>query len=72
MDRIIALLPIEPKKKTVVMFCDDRRVMNLIELLSCFETGENLSIKIDKNVEELSKFYLKLYFFNCIVDYKID
>lgn len=56
MDRIISLLPIEPKKKTVVMFYDDVKSMNLIELLSYFNTtGENVSINIDKNVDKLCK-----------------
>ncbi|XP_022162830.1 rab3 GTPase-activating protein non-catalytic subunit isoform X1 [Myzus persicae] len=56
MDRIISLLPIEPKKKTVVMFYDDVKSMNLIELLSYFNTtGEHVSINIDKNVDELCK-----------------
>jgi len=59
MDRIISLLPIEPKKKTVVMFYDDVKSMNLIELLSYFNTtGEHVSINIDKNVDELCKIYL--------------
>lgn len=54
MDRIISLLPIEPKKKTIVMFCDDMQQVNLIELLSCFHTtGENVSIKMNTNVDEL-------------------
>uniref|UniRef100_A0A2S2P4L9 Rab3 GTPase-activating protein non-catalytic subunit n=1 Tax=Schizaphis graminum TaxID=13262 RepID=A0A2S2P4L9_SCHGA len=56
MDRIISLLPIEPKKKTVVMFYDDIKSLNLIELLSYFNTtGENVSVNIDKNVDELCK-----------------
>lgn len=62
MDKIISLLPIEPKKKTVVMFSDDVRSMNLVELLSYFNTtGENVSINIDKNIDELCKIYLYLY-----------
>lgn len=56
MDKIISLLPIEPKKKTVVMFSCDVKLINLIELISCFDTtGENLSVKIDKNIDELCK-----------------
>lgn len=63
MDRIISLLPIEPKKKTVVMFSDDVKLINLIELLSCFDsTGENISVKFDKNIDELCKFLLMLIF----------
>lgn len=59
MDRIISLLPIEPKKKTIVMFCDNVRFVNLIELLSCFDTtGENMSIKINTNIDELCKIFL--------------
>lgn len=58
MDKIISLLPIEPKKKTVVMFSDDLRLMNLCELLSCFDTtGEKVSLKMDTNIDELSKNY---------------
>lgn len=53
MDRIISLLPMEQKKKTMVMFCDDMQ-LNLIDLLSCFNIiGENVSIKMDKNIDEL-------------------
>lgn len=56
MDRIISLLPIEPKKKTVVMFYDDIKSLNLIELLSYFNTtGEIVSVNINKNVDELCK-----------------
>lgn len=67
MDRIIALLPIEPKKKTVVMFCDDIKLMNLIELLSCFDTsGESVSLKIDKNIDELCMSYLYKFSKLCI------
>lgn len=56
MDRIISLLPIEPKKKTTVMFCDNVKLLNLIKLIDCFDTtGENLSLKTDKNVDELCK-----------------
>lgn len=56
MDRIISLLPIEPKKKTIVMFCDDMKLMSLIELLTCFDTtGEIVSIKLDKNIDDLCK-----------------
>lgn len=41
------------------MFCDDMKSMNLIELLSYFNTtGENVSINNDKNLEELCKVYL--------------
>lgn len=59
LDRIISLLPIEPKKKTIVMFYDDVKSMNLIELLSYFNTtGESVSINNDKNVDELCKIYL--------------
>jgi len=59
LDRIISLLPIEPKKKTVVMFYDDVKSMNIIELLSYFNTtGESVSINNDKNVDELCKIYL--------------
>lgn len=58
MDKIVSLLPIEPKKKTVVMFYDDVKLTNLIKLLSCFDTtGENVSIRIDKNVDELCNIY---------------
>lgn len=54
MDKIISLLPIEQKKKPVVMFHDDVRLMNLVELLSYFDTiGETVSIRMDKNVDEL-------------------
>lgn len=54
MDKIISLLPIEQKKKPVVMFHDDVRLMNLVDLLSYFDTtGETISIKMDKNVDEL-------------------
>lgn len=61
MDRIISLLPIEPKKKTIVMFCDDMKLLNLIELIACFDTtGENVSLKTDKNVDELCKIYYML------------
>jgi len=63
MDKIISLLPIEPKKKTVVMFCDDVKLMNLIELLSCFDiTGENVSIKMNTNVDELCKISIRIRF----------
>lgn len=59
LDRIISLLPIEPKKKTIVMFYDDVKSMNLIELLSYFNTtGESVSINKDKNIDELCKIYL--------------
>jgi len=59
LDRIISLLPIEPKKKTTVMFYDDVKSMNIIELLSYFNTtGESVSINNDKNVDELCKIYL--------------
>lgn len=62
MDRIISLLPIEPKKKTIVMFCDNVKLVNLIELLSCFDTtGENISIKIDANIDELCKIFLYIF-----------
>lgn len=58
MDKIISLLPIEPKKKTVVMFCANAKLMNLTGLLSCFDTtGENISVKMDTNVDELCKIY---------------
>lgn len=61
MDRIISLLPIEPKKKNVVMFCDDAKHMNLSGLLSCFgTTGKNVSVKMNTNVDELCKIYLVL------------
>lgn len=70
MDKIISLLPIEPKKKTVVMFSDDVKLTNLIELLSCFDTtGENISVKFDKNIDELCKIFnvyilkIGLYYF---------
>ncbi|XP_025425417.1 rab3 GTPase-activating protein non-catalytic subunit isoform X2 [Sipha flava] len=56
MDRIISLLPIEPKKKTIVMFCDNMKLLNLVELIACFDTtGENVSLKTDKNIDELCK-----------------
>lgn len=56
LDRIISLLPIEQKKKTVVMFSDDTTLTNLTKLLSCFDaTGDNVSIKMDTNVDELCK-----------------
>lgn len=59
MDRIISLLPIEQKKKNIVMFNDDVQMMKLNELLSCFNvTGENVSIKTEKNIDELCKIYL--------------
>jgi len=71
MDRIISLLPIEPKKKTIVMFSDDVKSMNLVELLSNFNTtGENVSINIEKNVDELCKIYLNLYVFVKLYDNK--
>jgi len=71
MDKIISLLPIEPKKKTVVMFSDDMKSMNLVELLSYFNTtGENVSINIDKNIDELCKIYLYLYVFVKLHIYK--
>lgn len=59
MDKIIALLPIEQKKKTVVMFCNDARLINLSGLLSCFDTiGEKVFLKTDTNIDELCKRYL--------------
>lgn len=58
MDKIISLLPIEPKKKTVVMFCENAKLMNLTGLLSRFDTtGENISVKMNTNVDELCKIY---------------
>lgn len=59
MDRIISLLPIEPKKKTIVMFYDNVKLVNLIELLSCFDTtDENVSIKMNTSIDELCKIFL--------------
>jgi len=67
MDRIISLLPIEPKKKTVIMFYDDMKLMNLAELLSCFDTvGKHVSIKIDSNVDELCKTFFIFDFKNIL------
>lgn len=64
-DKIISLLPIEPKKKTVVMFCDDVKLVNFTELLSCFDiTGENVSININTNVDELCMIYICISFKN--------
>lgn len=63
-DRIISLLPMEQKKKNIVMFNDDMQMMKLDELFSCFDiVGENVSIKIEKNIDELCKYYIYISIF---------